>query len=126
MEKLDRLGSAAEVSFRGFGLAIGIRTNDPGLLKAIRPYLPPGFVPVSKSCCAQGLFDHRGRQTNESHMRRLHVLYGNVERLARTVELPNIFFALRSDVNLHLAENAPFRLFVHAGAVDWKNRPGAT
>jgi hypothetical protein len=45
-----------------------------------------------------------------------------VERLIRTAELPNLFEVLRWDVNLYLAENAPFRLFVHAGAVGRNGR----
>jgi hypothetical protein len=64
MEKLDRLGWAAELSFRGFGLAIGIRTNDPGLLKAIRPYLPPGLVPVSNPVVNK-VYSILGGGTNE-------------------------------------------------------------
>jgi hypothetical protein len=122
MEKLDRLGWAAELSFCGFGLAIGIRTNDPGLLKAIRPYLPPGLVPVSNPVVNKVYSILGGGTQTNTHIRRLHILYGDVERLIRTAELPNLFEALRSDVNLYLAENAPLRLFIHAGAVGWNGR----
>ena len=122
MEKLDRLGWAAEFSFRAFGLALGIRTNDPGLLNAIHPYLPPGLKPVSNPIVNKVYSIIGGGLPAYAHIRRLHLLYGNVERLARTAELPNLFDVLRSDVNLHIAENAPRRLFVHAGAVGWKGR----
>lgn len=121
MEKLDRLGWAAELSFESFGLPIGIRANDAGLLQLIRPYLPPGLkpasVPVKKLYSIVG-----GRSAAHPHIRHLHVLYGNVERLARTAELVTVFEILRSDVNLYVAGNAPRRLFVHAGVVGWKGR----
>src|SRR5260370_9489703 len=123
MEKLDCLGWAGELSFRAFGLAIGIRTNDPGLLNAIHPYLAPGLKPLSNPVVNKvySIIEGGGLRAN-AHIRRLHLLYGNVERLARTAELANLFAALRSDVNLYLAENAPLRLFVHAGAVGWNGR----
>lgn len=122
MEKLDRLGWAAELSFRAFGLVIGIRTNDPALLNAIPAYLPPGLRPASNPVVNKVYSIIGGSSPARAHIRRLHLLYGNVERLARTGELDNLLEILRSDVNLYIAENAPWRLFVHAGAVGWKGR----
>jgi len=40
MEELDHLAWAAGLSFGAFGLAMGIRTSDAGLLQMIRPDLP--------------------------------------------------------------------------------------
>ena len=122
MEKLDRLGWASELSFEAFGLAIGVRTNDAGLLQAIRPYLPPGSQPLSDPVVKKLYSIIGGGSPEHAHFRRLHLLYGNVERLARTAELTDLFEILRSDVNLYIAENAPRRLFVHAGAVGWGGR----
>lgn len=122
MEKLNRLGWAAELAFETFGLAIGIRTNDPGLLQMIRPYLPPGLKPVSDPVVEKLYSIIGGSSPAPSHVLRLHLLYGNVERLARTAELAELLEILRSSVNLYVAENAPRRLFVHAGAVGWKRR----
>jgi hypothetical protein len=130
MQKLDRLGWAAELSFRGFGLAIGIRTNDSALLNAILPYLPPGLKPVSNPIVNKVYSIIVANSPARAHVRRLNLLYGNVQRLARTPELGNLLETLRSDVKLYIAENAPWRLFVHAGAVGWKGRaiviPGAS
>jgi hypothetical protein len=122
MEKLDRLGWAVDLSFEAFGLAFGIRTNDPGLLRMVRPYLPPGVKPVADPVVKKLYSIIGGGSLTQSHVRRLHILYGNVERLARTAELGNLLDILRSDVNLYVAENAPRRLFVHAGAIGWKGR----
>src|SRR3984893_3909386 len=122
MQKLDRLGWAAELAFQAFGLSIGIRTDDQGLLQAIRPHLPPGLKPVSDPAVKRLYSIIGGGSPAHSQVRRLHLLYGNVERLARTAELGDLLDILRSDVNLYVAENAPRRLFVHAGAVGWKGR----
>jgi hypothetical protein len=122
MKKLDRLGWAAELSFRTFGLAIGIRASDPGLLTSISPYLPPDFEPASKTVVNRIYSVIAGGSPGHAHIRRLHLLYGNAQRLARTAELTNLCDTLRSDVNLYIAENAPRLLFVHAGAVGWRGR----
>lgn len=121
MEKLDRLGWAADLSFQAYGLAIGVRANDASLLKAIRPYLPPGLKPASAP--AKKVYSIiGGGSPAHKHIRRLNLLYGNVQRLARTAKLTSLLEVFRSDVNLYLAENAPRRCFVHAGAVGWKGR----
>lgn len=122
MEKLDRLGWAAELSFQTFGLPIGIRTNDAGLLQAIPRYLPPGLKPLSSPVVKKLYSIVARRSAAHAHIRHLHLLYGNVQRLARTGELAALFEILRSDVNLYVAENAPRRLFVHAGVVGWRGR----
>ena len=122
MEKLNRLGWAAELSFRCFGLPIGIRTNDRSLLKTISPYLPRDLKPVPNTVVNRIYSIIAGESSGQAHIRRFHLLYGNVERLARTAELTNVFEILRSDVNLYIAENAPRWVFVHAGAVGWKGR----
>jgi hypothetical protein len=121
MEKLDRLGWAAELSFQAYGLAIGVRTNDAGLLQTILSYLPPNSKPASAP--PQKVYSIiGGGPPAHKHIRRLNLLYGNVQRLARTAELASLLEIFRSDVNLYVAENAPRRCFVHAGAVGWKGR----
>jgi hypothetical protein len=134
MAKLDRLGWAANLSFETFGLTIGIRTNDADLLKALPPYLPAPRKPVSPpivdklySMIGGGASVERNIGRN---LRRFHLLYGNVQMLARSVQLSDVLGILRSDINFYLAESAERRLFVHAGAVGWKGRaiviPGAS
>lgn len=130
MQKLDRLGWAAEVSFELFGLSIGIRANEPSFLHTVFPYLPAALKPHSVPIVQKLYSIIAGGLRAEARIRRLHLLYGNVERLARTADLADLLDILRSDVNLYVAENAPHRLFVHAGAVGWKGRtiviPGAS
>src|SRR5690242_2288481 len=130
MQELDRLGWAAEVSFELFGVSIGIRANEPSLLHTISPYLPAALKPSSVPIVQKLYSIIAGGFRAEARIRRLHLLYGNVERLARTTEFAELLGILRSDVNLYIAENVPQRVFVHAGAVGWNGRaiviPGAS
>jgi hypothetical protein len=122
MARLDRLGWAAELFIQTFGLTIGIRANDEGLLHTMGPYLPPGSKTVSAALVKKLYSVIGGVSPAPAHIRRVHLLYGNVERLARTAELDDLLEIFRSNLNLYVAENARDRLFVHAGAVGWKGR----
>jgi len=130
MAKLDRLGWAADLSFEAFGVTIGIRTNDRDLLKALLPYLPSPRKPLSRPVVDKLYSMIRGSSSVQRNIRRFHLLYGNVQMLARSAELSDVLDLLRSDINFYVAENAARRLFVHAGAVGWKGRaiviPGAS
>jgi hypothetical protein len=130
MQALDRLGWAAEVSFEVFGLSIGVRTNEPSFLPTVSPYLPAALKAYSAPSVQKLYSIIAGDPKGDARIRHLHLLYGNVERLARTAEISDLLNVLRSNVNLYVAENAPQRVFVHAGAVGWKGRaiviPGAS
>jgi len=58
------------------------------------------------------------------------LLYGDHSRLARTDDFPQLLETFESDLDLYIAANCSERVFVHAGAVRWKNRtilmPGPT
>jgi hypothetical protein len=130
MAKLDRLGWAADLSFEAFGVIIGIRTNDRNLLKVLLPYLPSPRKPLSRPAVDKLYSMIGGGSSVQRNIRRFHLLYGNVQMLARSAELSDVLDILRSDMNFYVAENAARRLFVHAGTVGWKGRaiviPGAS
>ena len=48
MEKLDRLGWAAGLAFTAYGVSVGVRVSDPGVLERVRALLPPGWKPAGK------------------------------------------------------------------------------
>jgi hypothetical protein len=130
MAKLDRLGWAADLSFEAFGVTIGIRANDRDLLKALLPYLPSPRKPLARPVVDKLYSMIGGGSSVQRNIRRFHLLYGNVQMLARSAELSDVLDLLRSDINFYVAENAAGRLLVHAGAVGWKGRaiviPGAS
>src|SRR5262249_52871706 len=121
MEKIDRLGWAAGMAFQSYGVRIGIRVNNPEVLEQLLPYLPLGWKPASPAV------DHlysliAGGESPRPGIRRFHVLYAGAARLARTMELREVFEILESDLQLRVAEFAPRRIFVHAGVVGWRGQ----
>jgi hypothetical protein len=130
MEKLDRLGWAAGLCFVSYRRRVGIRVNDPDVLKHLPRVLPPGWTPA-----ASPIVDHLysllvGTAGPPSTFRRFHLLYAGPARLARTTNLEEVFEALESHLHLGIAEMARGRLFVHAGVVGWRGQaivlPGRT
>ncbi|HEU5238138.1 MAG TPA: hypothetical protein VFU37_13460, partial [Pyrinomonadaceae bacterium] len=47
MRKLDRLGWAAGIAFRSFGLRIGVRVTDARVMDQVFDRLPPGWKPAA-------------------------------------------------------------------------------
>lgn len=122
MEKIDRLGWAAGLAFTAFGVRVGIRVNDPHVLPRVEAQLPPTWRPsVSPHVeCLYSLLV--GGLAPRPNVRRFNLLYGNASRLARSLDLDEIFEALESHLQLYIAEAARRRVFVHAGAVGWRGR----
>ena len=63
-----------------------------------------------------------GQGGTSAMVRRLHLLYGNSELLARSADLESVLQSFESSVHLHVAEMAPHKVFVHAGVVGWKEK----
>jgi hypothetical protein len=120
MEKIDRLGWAAGLAFTAYGVRIGIRVSETDVLKRVGIYLPPTWKPASSprvdilySLVVGGVGSRLG-------VRRFNLLYADTLRVARSLDLEEVFDALEAHVHLHVAEVAPRRRFVHAGVVGWQ------
>jgi hypothetical protein len=122
MEKLDRLGWAAGIAFTAFGLRIGVRVSAAELLPTLLSRLPVGWRPVASGSVERLYSIIGGGPGPRASMRRLHLLFGNAQRLARTAELDEALDAFEADVSLYCATAARRRLFVHAGVVGWKQK----
>lgn len=122
MEKLDRLGWTAGISFQAFGVRAGVRVNSPDALDQIRECLPPGWKP-SSSPVVERLYSLKvGGESTRPNLRRFHLLYGNVVRMGRSFDLASLLQLFESDLQMYVAEAAPRRVFVHAGVVGWRGR----
>ncbi len=122
MEKIDRLGWAAGISFVVHGARIGIRVNDPAVLERLPEHLPPGWRP-SASPFVDVLYSLLvGGPGPQTHIRRFHLLYVGSARLTRTTALDDVFQSLETDLHLSVAWSARRRLFVQAGVVGWGGR----
>lgn len=122
MQKVDRLGWAVGFSIKSYGVRIGIRSNDPACLKRVRKHLPHGWE-LSSSPFVERLYSVLvGLQGTQGNVRRFNLLYGDHIRLARALDLNQVFETFESDLRLFVAELARRRVFVHAGVVGWKGK----
>jgi hypothetical protein len=122
MQKLDRLVWAGGISVTTFGVRIGIRVNAQELLHLVVGRLPAGWR-LAPSPIVERLYSFiAGAPTKASGVRPLHLLYGDIQRLARAQDLDELFEAFEADLNFYVAQMARRKLFVHAGVVGWKGQ----
>jgi len=122
MKKVDRLGCAVGFSIKSYGVRIGIRSNDPAVLDRVCQHLPSEWENVSSSVVDRVYSILIGGNGPRANGRRLNLLYGDHERLARSFDLESVFETFESDLRLFVAELAKHRVFVHAGVVGWKGQ----
>jgi hypothetical protein len=121
MEKIDRLGWTVGFAFTSYGVRVGVRSNDAELLSRLKSYLPPGWRPAA-SPVVQHLYSVLAGKSTKTNVRRFNLAYRNNARLARTLDLEEVFDLFESDLHLQIAEHARRRVFVHAGVVGWNGQ----
>jgi hypothetical protein len=122
MEKIDRLGWAAGISFVSYGVRVGVRVNRRDALDLLKERFPPKWSP-STSPVVERLYSLIiGGEGRRLGVRRMNLLYSDAARIARTLDLDAAMDQFESDLQLHVAEMARGRIFVHAGVVGWQRR----
>jgi hypothetical protein len=119
MGKIDRLGWAAGLSFEAFGLKIGLRVTDPLSLDAFVARMPADWT-LLESRVVDRLYSVVTPTLCKRHGRGLCILYGDDARLIRTEKFQDLLDGFESDLDLHVAANCEQPLFVHAGAIRWR------
>jgi hypothetical protein len=122
MEKIDRLGWAAGITFTAYGRKIGVRVNDPKLLDALPNHLPYGWKPSQSPVVEQLYSLFAAPASDNPRIRRFHLLFRGSLRLACSLEIKDIFQELERDARWFVAEHAVRRVFVHAAVVGWRGR----
>jgi hypothetical protein len=120
MKKVDRLGWAVGFSLKSYGVRVGIRSNDAAALDRVCRHLPSEWESVGSAVVDRVYSILVGGHGARVNARRLNLLYGDHERLARSSDLDSLFEVFESDLRLFVAELATHRVFVHAGVVGWK------
>jgi hypothetical protein len=121
MAKLDRLDWAAGLAITVYGVKVGIRVNAPDVLKSMEAFLPPTWKPILSPRVDILYSLIVGGTGARPGVRRFHLLYANAGRLARSLDLEEVLDAFEFNMQLHIAEAAPRRVFVHAGVVGWRD-----
>lgn len=122
MQKLDRLVWASGLVVESYGLKIGIRCNRPEMPEGIRDALPPGCTDSQEEVVNILLSLIVGGEGARPGIRNYHLLYFGMQRIARTMNLAELYEALENHTQLTVGEWAKDRVFLHAGVVGWKGR----
>src|ERR1700738_4408865 len=112
MEKIDRLGWADGICVRAYGRRIGVRFNhsDPEIRQRSMDCLPPAWEPAEPPFVDM-LYSLR-IGASSGRMRNFHLLFAPLERVARTLDLNEVFEALDREIQRFVARHAPDRVFI--------------
>jgi hypothetical protein len=122
MEKIDRLGWAAGVTFSTYGLRAGVRVSDPAVLERVLEVLPPGWEPAC-SPFVDYLYSLKvGGADARRGVRHFTLLYFGLQRLFRTMDPAEALDMLEGHLQWQVAVNAHNRVLIHAGTVSWQGR----
>lgn len=121
MASLDRLGWTAGLAFQPFGLRLGVRTNDVGMLERVRRECLPADWLVTTDGPPEVDFLYSlyiGPSTQEQRTRNYHLLYASAQRVARTLDLDEAVRALRERLLDDLAWFCGKHVFLRGRLVD--------
>lgn len=122
MSKIDRLDWVAGMSFVMHGVRIGIRVNKPEILQSFTAHLPQGWKPANYKTVDQLYSLKVGGISAHPNIRQFNLLYGNFHKIARTMDLDEVFGAFQKDLQHSVAFLAKRNVFVRAGVVGWQGR----
>jgi len=122
MQKLDRLGWAAGIAFRSFGLSIGIRVNESSIPSDVLERLPPGWTRQESPVVRHLLSLRLGGPGPRPGVRNYHLLYAGPSQVVRTLDRMQALFDLENALAAHVSAFSRERIFVHAGVVAWRGR----
>jgi len=109
---------------------VGIRVTDPSALDPMLAQLPPGWRREATALVDRLYSVMTGAAGSQADMRPLQMLFQDTDILAASSDLQDVCDAFETDLQMHVAEVARGRLFVHAGVVGWRGRailiPGRT
>jgi len=122
MANLGKLDWQAGMGFTAHGVRVGVRATDASVMGEIEARLPTGWKPR-----ANPLVDHLaslvvGDRERKGNVRKLHVVYSGAIRAFRSTQLEEALNFLEHHLEEFVAQEAPDRIFVHAGVVAWKGR----
>jgi hypothetical protein len=120
IDELSHRDWVAGFSFQAYGVRVGVRVNDLQVIEKVLPHLPPGWTITHAS--VDRLYSLFVRRKINRKAEKLHESYVDSERLAIFPKLNDLLHHFESNLQLYVADNAPRRVFVHAGVVGWKGK----
>src|SRR5579859_652581 len=115
------------LTFIAFGLKVGISVNDPSLLEHLPAYLPYSWSPAPNADLDRHYALLKQPDVPQGHD---YELLRDGAILLGSSELDEVLDVLERDIRWLLADEARDWIFIHAGAVGWRERaivlPGAS
>ena len=120
MQKLDRLGWAEGISFRAYGVAIGVRANRAEAIQPLSDLFPPGWKATTGP--VRRLYSLTAADLQRPGGRRMNLVWADTQRIGQSKQLELALHVFESDLHRYVAEWAPRHCFVHAGVVGWNGK----
>jgi len=108
----DGVGWASGTCFEAYGVRVGVRSNQQGLLAWLEPHLPPGWAPTSSS-----LVDQLFSLWVDPRERGADAVEAGAAKTVRAGDLQAGLTRLESEMRQGIAARSRRRTFVHAGVV---------
>jgi hypothetical protein len=130
MRRLDRIVWAEGTCLESYGVRIGIRASQAGVMDQLTPFLPPQWEPIKPLGRLDALYSWVVGGVRRPNVRGFDVIYQGIGQLARTLTHDQLFEAFKTNLRMTVALLSPRFVFVHAGVVGWRGyaivMPGAT
>lgn len=110
------------MSFRAYGVTLGLRSTNPNIVERAFDRLPAGWKPTSAPFVDRLYSLVAPGPQSSARARRFFLLYSDIIRLVRTMDMNEVFKIFETDLEIYVAERARTRLFVHAGVVGWRGK----
>jgi hypothetical protein len=120
--QLDRRRWGATIAFESYGARAVVRVDDPALVDEVVAHLPFGWRPA-EPCGDEPLFSLVTHATApDTQIETWYAVYGPDGMTIQTPELKGALEDLESRMQIHVAEMARDRIFLHAGVVVWRGQ----
>jgi hypothetical protein len=119
-DELQNIDWAGEMRFISYGVRVGVRVNDERILDSLPKHLPPLLKPTNAS--VDTLFSIVLRDRINRRRMRLHKLFEDDRQIMQMDDVAALLNYFETVVQLYVADNAPRRVFVHAGVVGWQGK----
>jgi hypothetical protein len=108
-----------QISFEAYGVKLGVRLNANSYLDKIEERIGE-ILPLGISVIGQDEIEHLLEVTDEKNGN--FKIFKDAEMVANFPGIENLFDLLASQIRLTVAEYAVGKVFLHAGAVAWKEK----
>jgi hypothetical protein len=130
MRKIDRLVWAEGACLESYGVRIGIRTSQTGVMDRLAPFLPPQWEGIEPPRRLDALYSWVVGGERRPNVRTFDVMYEGAGPIARTLKPDELFEAFETNFRMTVALLSRRFVFIHAGVVGWRGHaiviPGRT